>query len=453
MSTTAPSTIRATVSDATIYYLFVLSSAMEPQMGIAVDFTSRVDETLLAKALRLLVDIEPPLGYRFAPESPGLVWERVGIPSEDAILPVQTTTDAETDLHTFLASTFDECAGPQVRGLLLRAPDHDTLALQVSHVAVDGRGAVETLYRLCELHRTLAEDPEWDPPFNSASIRDFVAAGVQGSFRDKIASISTLATSLATGDWGAAPDSGVRGTDAYALAFIEPELLDVVRHAGRVGGATVNDLLLTAFYLSLRETLDPAVGAKTSISVGADLRRLLSIDRGWGLSNFAAFVGLRLVASERESFDATLVQVRDTMQPLKDDALRRLALSRVMADKMGNGWMRGPWRRSMVRMSGVMLKAMSGEDGSVGPVLTNIGEIDAERVRFGGGSEVSEARWFVQMGHGASLPLGISTFRGRAQLCASVDPTAWDPAVTQAILSGTVEALREWASEQELSPR
>ncbi len=421
---------------------------MRPQMGLALEFASRVDETLLARALRVLLDTEPPLGYRFAPDSPGLAWERVDLPDGGAILPVVETSDIEADLHSFLASPFDECAGPQVRGLLLRAADRDVLALQVSHVAVDGRGAIETLYRMCEIHRALAEDAEWDPPFNSGSIRDFASAGVPGSLRDKIASVRTLATSLATGDWRLPPDSGIRGMDAYTLASVEPELLDAVRRAGRARGATVNDLLLTAFYRSLCKVLKPEVGARTVISIGADLRRYLSVETGWGLSNFAAFIGLPLVVAEEDDFETVLAQVIEEMQRLKSGKMRQLAVSRVMADRMAGGWMRGPWRRSMVRVSGAVGKAIAGQNGGTGPVLTNIGEIDSERVRLGDGAEVDGARWFVQIGHCAALPLGVSTFRNRAQLCASVDPKSINPAATRAILDGTVRALELWVRAQ-----
>ncbi len=445
MSTIPPPTFPATGSDAFTYYLLVASGSMAPQMGLVVEFASRVDEVALARALRLLLDTEPVLGYRFVADSPGPLWERVELGEDGAVLRVEVTSDPEAAAHAFLASPFDARTDPQVRGRLLRAPDHDALALQVSHVAVDGRGSVEALYRLCELHRTLAERPDWEPPFNSRSIRDFARAGVPASIVEKATSMKAFASTMTASEWPF-PDSGKRGGAAYTLASLDPTLLAATRQAARTRGATVNDVLLTAYYQALRRVLKPGIGAKTPVSIGADLRAHLSIGEGWGLSNFAAMLGVPLSAAAQDDFDYALARIQEETQALKSTTLRQLAVSRALSDGLTRGRRIRMWRPMFRAMGAAAKKAMDSGDAVSVPVLTNLGEIDSAKVRFGGDAAVARVRWFVQPGSGGAIPLGAATFRGRLELCMSVDPNTIDPDVPHRIVDGTVREIEAWIS-------
>ena len=102
-------------------------------------------------------------------------------------------------------------------------------------------------------------------------------------------------------------------------------------------------------------------------------------------------------------------------------------------------------------MGATMMKAI--EQGPTGssPVLTNIGEIESQKVRFGGPTVVNHVQWFVQQGRGGGFALGVSSYRGRLDLCMSVDPDTIDADLPAAIVNGTVRALLDWAAASEVT--
>ena len=449
MSGQLPSTVYPSVGDLFINYVFVASGGMTPEMGVAVGFKGRVDEWALRRAVVALLETEPVLGYRFVTDAPGPLWERADLPEAGAVLPVAESDDLRTDLHEFLALPLDTSSGPQLRALLLRSADRDVLALQVSHLAVDGRGAVEALYRLCEIHQALVENPEWEAEFNVDSIRDFAAAGVASTLGEKVGSLRATANMVKPSDWPF-PDSGKRGKEPFVARSIEPATFDRIQKKARGRGATVNDVLLAAYYQSLRRALRPPAGARTPISIGADLRKYLETP-DVGLSNFAAMLALPFVNTGDDDFDSALAIVQGQTRTVKDRTLRELAVSRVMGDRMMGGRRARLWRRSLERMGATMMKAIEQGPAGSSPVLTNIGEIDSQKVRFGGPTVVDHVQWFVQQGRGGGFALGVSSYRGRLDLCLSVDPDTIDADLPAAIVDGTVRELLDWAAASEVT--
>jgi NRPS condensation-like uncharacterized protein len=444
MSTAAPQTYPATAGDCMMYYTMVASGGISAQMGAAVSFDGHIDEVRMARALRLLLDSEPVLGYRFAADASVPAWQRAEPAESGRLLPVRATTDPDADASAFVASAFDPCTGPQVRGVVLRSPDIDTLVLQVSHIAVDGRGVAETLYRLADIHRVLGDDAEWTPPFNAEADRSFTSAAADVGFAERVGSMKSLASLTEPGEWPGWPDSGKRGGDTFVFGIVEPALFRAMKEKGRAHGATVNDIVLTAYQRSMCRVQRPATGARTPILMTIDLREYLSPDCKRGLSGFAAFWGANLSHADDEDFDASLARtVEETSAWKRSGMARQKAVASGTTDRMARGWRLKLSRAANIKMGEAMKRGMDSSTGA--PMFTNIGVIDDETLDFGSGVRVERARWFPPIAWNAGC-MGAATFRERLEVCMAAESSLTDPDLVRAIVGGVVEELEGWVT-------
>jgi NRPS condensation-like uncharacterized protein len=329
----------------------------------------------------------------------------------------------------------------------LGAPDRDTLALQVSHIAVDGRGVIETLYRLAQIHRALGDDPTWAPPLNEKSDRSFTSAAAGVGFRDRMGSMKSLTSLTEPSEWPRLPDSEKHGDEPYMFGVVEPAVFRAAKEKGRARGATVNDLVLNAYHRAWCRVLHPAPGVCTPILMTADLREHLSVGSERGLSGFATFWGVALSPAGDDDFDVTLTRVVERTSAWKSSGMARSkAIGSGTADAMSHGWRLKLVRPMYIKMGDVMKKGM--QSGAPAPMLTNIGVIDEEKLDFGRGMRADRCRWFSPVADNAGC-LGAAAFRERLEVCMAADPEATDPDLVHAIVDGLVKELEDWVASGE----
>lgn len=132
-----PATLPATSGDIT-------AAAMDPMfemvLGSRLTFTQRLDPEVLARAVRLLIDLEPVLGCWFDERLLNAGWIRCTDLEVFPLFSMLDTDNADRDAAEFHARSFEE-RGPRVAVLLLRSAEHDDLCIRFDHVAGDGWSA------------------------------------------------------------------------------------------------------------------------------------------------------------------------------------------------------------------------------------------------------------------------------------------------------------------------
>jgi NRPS condensation-like uncharacterized protein len=445
MGATAPLTMPATFVDCFVYFVFVRGGILRPQLGLSVTFADRIDDARMARALRLLVDSEPVLGCRFVPERPGPEWRRIDPEGLECLLDVRDTSDPEGDAATFVAAPYDPCAGPQIRGTVLRGSDHDTLVLRISHIAVDGVGVKEAASLLADIYRRLGDDPAWVPAVNSDGVRDFRPVRAGASKEQKRKALSARSGTPSPTGWDL-PDSGRFGAGTYLFDAIEPSLFEAMRAAGRVHGATVNDVIVTAYYRSLFAAVQPRPDAPTPMNIACDLRGLMPEGTRLALGNIAGSWTISVSRVEGEDFEGTLERVVEQTTAVKgSDAGLMTALGSAAAEP-GNS----RWRRALIHMlfthGAKNMEKKRRAPGTSDAGLSNIGVIDDGRLDFGTGVRVGNVRLFGPMCCPQGIQMTACTFRDRLELCVGFDATATDPGFVRAILSGMVAEIEAWAA-------
>jgi NRPS condensation-like uncharacterized protein len=428
----APGTIRAEFMD-WIVDLIVESGMIRAHLGAVVRFRGRLDERLLTRAVRMLIDVEPVLGCRFVADHDPPYWERLADLDRLVTVPVRETADAEGDAAAFVAAGIPVNAGPRFVATLLRGSVDDTLVAKVDHVAVDGGGTKQALYVLGRLYRTLQITPGYAPPPDPRP-RSLASIAKTASLSERLKAVRFRRHFPRT-DWSV-PGLGGDGDPTYITDTVEASQFRRLIELGKRRGATVHDLLLAAYFRTLYLELEPAPGARTPINMSADLRPWLPPEADPGLANLPATWAITLPRVDGEAFGDTLARVVErTVEWKSEDVGRTRAVESVLADRLvrmlGMRHLRSHWAR--------ISRAL---EGTGFPSLTNLGVIDEESLDFGESAAIADAYAFGPIGKPGGFVLTVSTFRHTLRLSAGFDARATDAGLARRIVEGTAAELR-----------
>jgi NRPS condensation-like uncharacterized protein len=178
------------------------------------------------------------------------------------------------EFEEFVGSRVDEGLGPQVRVCLLDSSP-SAVAFKLNHMVCDAAGFKEYLHFLCKIYSGLMVDPGYRPV---AVTGDRSMRGVLKSFgvsvKFKSLFLQSRENNLTGGDKFPLSQSGeVR--PFILTRKLKRERIAALKEYGRARGATLNDVVLAAYYRSLFERLALSPGAKLRIPVMVDMRRYL----------------------------------------------------------------------------------------------------------------------------------------------------------------------------------
>ncbi len=351
---------------------------------------------------------------------------------------MRESSDFPSDAAAFVAEPIDVIGGPQLRACVLKGSARDALVLVVSHLAVDGGALKQAVYLLGEIYRRLERDPDWRPATN-AGVRNTEPIIHATKILDRFKALRPEELFPPT-EWGV---RGTRreGTPMYVWRNVEPTTFRKVVQYGRTHDATVNDLVLTAYYRSLYAALKPAANSKTPIQLSCDLRGLLPEGTQTALANLSASWYIDAPVEAGEPFAETLRCIAEQTAEWKSSgASAQKAIGIGLADRLN-------------RKKGLepLLKQMEGSAAKLGhgtgyPGFTNLGVIDETRLDLGASPHVTSAYLFGPIAFPASFILTASTFRDCLRLSAGIDRKAIDIKLARGIVEGTAAELEQAVS-------
>ncbi len=433
-----PETIPAEFIDCTVYVMGT-AGIYQLHLGGVVQVDGRLDESRLRRALRLLLDAEPVLACRFDPDATPPVWCRLDTLDDARLLDVREAQDPVSDASAFIAEPFESSAVPQFAAALLRGPSSDTLAVRIGHVAADGGALKETLYLIGEIYRRLGEEPAWTPEPNIEGVREPV---VQAGFLERLRLLSKSEMEFAPpSDWGSVPELGGRGPVTYVSAWVEPEVFRSARATGKSVGATVNDIILTAYYRTFYRLVGAAPGGRTPVLMTVDLRKHLPEGTKTALSNISSVWTVHLSAVGGEGFEDTLKRVVEVTSEWKRAGAGRANAAGIPLAKKVMGRKVIPFFRKQVSK---MTEADSDQQGGAVPLLTNIGVIDEARLDFGSATPVTDGWLFAPASH-MGIGLAASTYHDRLHLSTGTEFAAMDERLVHEMVDGSAREIESWA--------
>ncbi|WML66648.1 MAG: hypothetical protein METHP_00091 [Methanoregula sp. SKADARSKE-2] len=263
---------------------YALKRLGDMSMRLVIDLAGRLDEARLARACIAAIRQAPVLGSRFV-EAESPVWEILLSLNIEDLVQVTLSQDPDGDLMKTLTGSLDPGRGPQVRLSLIRG-ERDILCITVSHAAMDAHGLLAFSALLAMLYRDEHLGDTIIPERSDRSLTPLLAGLSPGTLER----LARPAEKFVAG-WKF-PETGAPGTERrYAIRTLPASRLIAIRGRGREYGATVNDILLAAYYTALREVINPENGIRVQILVTIDLRRYFSGEAGMGREEREGFTG------------------------------------------------------------------------------------------------------------------------------------------------------------------
>ena len=402
-----------------------LSPLFELVLGCRLTFSERLDERVLARAVRVALDAEPVLGSWLDEGLSSGTWRRcTDLSGSFDLMP---TTDADTDSAAFHAERFDP-RGPRLAVRLLRSEAADDLCLRLDHGAGDGWSAKHVAYMLADAYSALLDDEGWDAQPDNSPRPSY--SEVWDALTDDQKAAAETRPRIATPRWRMRIVRG-NGNDLGARRLaLGPDRLSRVKAYAAERGATVNDAIVAALLRSLARAYPPPANTPLGVSISADLRRVVGeqppFDRVCVLAS-PQTVGVRYDAAD--GFDRTLENVADAIAPWKRCSW---GIGAMHGRTVPHRLMRGVWRT---------FKAVAGSSGTLPPVVMNIGVLEQSRLQFG---RALPDRAYILGSFGKAPAFGatISTYGGELTVWMGAWERDVDPEELERVLGGIDEELR-----------
>lgn len=277
----------------------------------------RLDFDKLSKAIRLSVDAEPVLGCRFVEGDPPY-WKRLENLDKMIFCSVEEVSDDNEAVQRFIESRLDMDNDPKIKAKLIRSKSYDILAIKANHACFDGTGIKEYIQLLSTIYSNIDHPDgvfipipgtrgrmEQDRLFKSLGITDPDALWIPGS-------------DVAVPTWAFPWKQGTSNITRIVVCKFPPDQLEKMSSYAKSRGATINDLILTAYYRAMLKMGQPVYGVPMGLTVTIDLRRYLTNNKTEAIRNFSGSVNTWLSMIENEAFSDTLSRVVYMMNEVKN---------------------------------------------------------------------------------------------------------------------------------------
>jgi len=357
-----------------------ISAIADNALVVVVQLPAALDVDLLRRAIRAAAVNLPELGGRPRQAFWRTRWD-IDVTPRWAVVEhddADEATAAEVERELFAVPFCLEGELP-LRADLVHQPGGDSLLLRVNHLLADGGGAKELVYRIASACRDLAADPHWTPRSTRRRHAFWRLLGAWRPWR-----VPAYLFGLLDDLWSLRPGRGMTVPMAPAVASatrcgrLHVESSRIEAFKARVGsqGATVNDLLVTAFARALDGCFEIKSSRELNLVCTADLRQIVpSADEVENLSSIHTLrMGRRPLPPARELLARTVALTRRWK---RGHVGYGFALFAVFMAVLTPG---GMLRRLIAHM------VQHGPPQRLGPVVfTNMGRLDPDRLDFGGG--------------------------------------------------------------------
>jgi NRPS condensation-like uncharacterized protein len=349
-----------------IQLLFGINGFNDHTMHCVFRFDRLPDGDVLKKAVLSSIEAIPILGVRYI-RGARPRWTSLD-PNDFGRAFVLART--ETEFEDFLVSPVDECLGPQVRVCLLNSAPF-AVAFKMNHMVCDAAGFKQYLYFLCGIYSRLLVEPGHRP---GAITGDRSMRGVLERFGMGVKLKSLFLQSKENNLTGSVrfPLSENEAARPFILTRkLGRERIAALKAYGKAKQATLNDVLLTAYYRSLFQRLVLSPGTALQIPIMIDMRRYLDkAGSCTALTNLSSTVLTQLEYQPAEHFEATLSRVKAIIDEKKGSNLglngfiKLDMIYRILGDRIANRLMRSALKNPLICM-------------------TNIGILDSDQISFG----------------------------------------------------------------------
>ncbi|GAB7014721.1 condensation protein [Methanogenium cariaci] len=252
----------------------------DPTMHLVFAFDGHLDEAVLKTATLRLLESDPYLRSRFAEDDGMPRWEEIlEVEGERAFVILSSNGEGGEENAPFPPeippAPLDVRRGPQLRVSLLREEGGDRVTVTCHHGFCDAGGLRDLAQNLFATYGKIQRNPDFRPA--PTGWYDRSMAPVLARFSADEMHAAQENEEPFTDRWRFPCERTVRGTPRIASRTFSPARLVRAKAFGKTHDATVNDIMIAAFFLAFKKIRnDPAdIGSPRSLLTSADLRHFL----------------------------------------------------------------------------------------------------------------------------------------------------------------------------------
>lgn len=238
----------------------------------------------------------------------------------DEVLTVKSVSEEELpyEINNFLVQYIPPEADIQMKVAVFNHGGKSTLCLVENHMCMDGGDLKYFMAALCKNYNDFVENGV-SPVDLRTGTRSYEAVYEDFSLAERKMA-KGLYKNINTKDDHAFPltPDNIRDRSFIARRKLSAEKFDQIRAAGKKRGATINDMLLTAYFWSLYELAMFNPEDSVSISCAIDLRRHIKDSDGQGVTNQTAWMQCKVPRRGNDIFE-TLDYVINSSNQFKQD--------------------------------------------------------------------------------------------------------------------------------------
>lgn len=391
-----------------------------------------VDADVLCAAVKAVVESVDILHASFATDSISAYWHVNQEYDESNYFQFVVTEANPYITASSLALLPVEPEGKvQLRCCLVQSGSDSAVMLSISHLCVDGGDGKYLLGKLVEAYNMILEKGTAE----GLSVKNGSRAAEQ--VYENVSSKEFL--SLLKN-----PISNVKSTFPYPTedagrarmvkAEITKEVMNLARKRAKTAGATVNDILLAAFYRAYAAL--PGIDASGPMSVMSmmDLRRHCKNGESEGLCNMSGSLPTVLNEGIKGSFSDTLAEIAEQTREAKENPLAGLE---------GMPLVHGASRALPM---GLLLLAAGRIYGNLSIGLTNLGNISGDLLKLGN-IIPSSGMFGGPLKKKPAMQVSAISFDGAATISVVGRYTENDGKLLSAMLDGMAAEIKKYAEE------
>ncbi|MBD3191064.1 MAG: hypothetical protein GF308_10490, partial [Candidatus Heimdallarchaeota archaeon] len=292
---------------------FLLHNVADQLIHLVIEYNGHLDFALLKKAIKISLDIEPILGCKFVDHPKNPYWIRREDLDQIDYCSLVESVNIEKKLREFVFEDIDPTKDPLFQFRIFRS-ETDTLCFKVNHVIMDGGGIKEYLSLIINIYTSLEKEQSFEAIPNISGSRGFDQVLRKfGLFKKFVLFLKNRAPKPS---W-CFPWSGINKTNKnYIIHRFFPERFRRIKQYGKERGATINDMLVTAYYRAMFKIVKPRPGEPMVSVVTVNLRSYLKNFRAESVCNLSTGVYPNIAYNPEDSFDDTLKKVKKIMDEI-----------------------------------------------------------------------------------------------------------------------------------------
>ncbi|MBR4744999.1 MAG: hypothetical protein IK082_12555 [Oscillospiraceae bacterium] len=270
-----------------MHYLFRDFNDRMVHLALCYDF--EIDIEVLKTVLICFFEKAPVLHSSFVNNRISPYWAVKDYHIDD-VLTVVRTDEPDAAADAFLTQQIPPENDLQMKVAVFLSAGKSVLCIVENHMCMDGGDFKYFMNALCKAYTDYALEGKSPVELRTGS-RAYTAVYDDYSYTEQRMAKNLYKNVCATDDhrFPLTRDS-IRDRSFIAKRTVPAEMFDRIKSTGKSHGATVNDMLLAAYFFSLYELAGYAADESVTISCAIDLRRHIKDNTDEGLTNHTAFM-------------------------------------------------------------------------------------------------------------------------------------------------------------------